>query len=152
MYGNQQPRPRPPRNPCTGRVWPAKQRSGPKAPAFTGEIALPDGHVMRVAMWESFGNRGAGPFNGFSIKISEDTRQGDPYHAQAGYGQAGSYGQPQNGYQAPQSGYAATQSGYGAPQQGYGAPPPQQGYNGPPTPPVESYRPEDQGYVPGFDD
>lgn len=154
MY-QQQSQQRQPRNPGSGRVWPARQRNGPRAPAFTGDITLPDGHVMRIALWESFANRGQGDFNGFSIKLSEDTRQGSGYQAQGGYGQPQGYGQqpPQNGYTAPQSGYTAPQpQGHGyAPQQ----PPAQpQGYSGPqqPLPPVDVYQQGDEGFVPGFDD
>lgn len=152
MYGQQSPQ-RQPRNPGSGRVWPAKQRNGPRAPAFTGEITLPDGHVMRIALWESFANRGTGDFNGFSLKLSEDTRQGNGYQAQGSYGQPQGYGQPQ----APQNGYAAPQNGYAAPQpqgQGYAPqqPPAQQGGHQQPFPPQESYAEGDQGYVPGFDD
>ena len=156
MYG-QQNQQRQPRNPGSGRVWPAKQRNGPRAPAFTGELTLPDGHVMRVALWESFANRGQGDFNGFSIKLSEDTRQGNGYQAQGGYGQPQGYGQPNNGYAPPTGGYAP-QSGYNAQQ-----PPQQPQYGGQPqhapsapqrpyAPPQESYAEGDQGYVPGFDD
>lgn len=142
MYQQQQPP-----KPGNGRVWPAKERRSQNSPHFTGNITLPDGRTMRVALWESYANRGQGPFNGFSIKLSEDTRQGSPYQAQAGYGQqAPNYGQQ------PQQGYGGQQNGYGAPQQGYGGQPPQQGYSGPPTPPVSAYEQGDQGYVPGFDD
>jgi hypothetical protein len=148
MY-QQQSQQRQPRNPGSGRVWPAKQRNGPRAPVFTGEITLPDGHVMRVAMWESFANRGQGEFNGFSIKLSEDTRQGNGYQAQAGYAQPQGYGQ-QPGY-APQSGYSAPQP----PQQPQYGGQPQQGpqvQQRPFAPPTESFAEGDQGYVPGFDD
>lgn len=143
MY--QQNQPRPPRKPCTGRVWPAKKRTGPNSPHFTGELALPNGHVMRVSVWESHNQQGA--FNGFSIKISEDTRQGDGYQAQGGYGQPQGYGQ---GY-APQQGGYAPQSGYTAPQTGYTAPQTTQGSQQPYAPPT-AYSPADEGYVPGFDD
>lgn len=156
MY-QQQSQQRQSRNPGSGRVWPARQRTSPRAPAFTGEITLPDGHVMRIALWESFANRGTGDFNGFSLKLSEDTRQGNGYQAQGGYGAPQGYGQPQtpqNGYTAPQSGYAAppTQGGGYAPQQ---PPAQQQGYQPaqqPFAPPRESFTEGDQGYVPGFDD
>lgn len=133
---------RQPRKPGNGRVWPQRQPGGNK-PQFTGEITLPDGHVMRVSMWEQFGQNG-GPFNGFSIKLSEDTRQGAGYQAQGGYGQPQSYGQPQNGGYAPQGG--------GYPPQHQGAP--QQPQQGPqqPYPPANAYGQGDQGYVPGFDD
>jgi hypothetical protein len=116
---------------------------------------------MRVALWESFANRGTGDFNGFSIKLSEDTRQGDGYHAQSQGGQPQGYGQPQgNGYTAPQTGYSAPQSGYAPqqppqpPQQGYPAQAPSYGQQGPqqPLPPVAAYQNGDEGYVPGFDD
>jgi hypothetical protein len=155
MY-QQQSQQRQPRNPGSGRVWPAKQRNGPRAPAFTGEITLPDGHVMRVAMWESFANRGQGEFNGFSIKLSEDTRQGNGYQAQAGYAQPQGYGQ-QPGY-APQNGYGGQQQqqgGYSSPQPAQYQNAPQQPQNGPQrpfAPPTESFAEGDQGYVPGFDD
>lgn len=140
MFQQQQPP-----KPGNGRVWPAKERRSQNSPHFTGNITLPDGRTMRVALWESYANRGSGPFNGFSIKLSEDTRQGSPYQAQAGYGQ-----QPQ-GYGQPQQGYGGQQNGYAAPpqQQGYGAPAPNYGQ---PTPPVSAYEQGDEGYVPGFDD
>jgi hypothetical protein len=136
MYQQQNSQQRQPRNPGSGRVWPAKQRNGPRAPAFTGEITLPDGHVMRVALWESFANRGTGEFNGFSIKLSEDTRQGNGYQAQAGHGQPQGYGQqPQNGYTAPQSGYSAPQGQNG-----------QQGGYAPQQPPAQPHRAISRGH------
>ena len=80
------------RRPGNGRVWPPRQQSNnPNAPQFSGSITLPDGHEMRVSMWEQF-DRNTGAFTGFSLKLSEDTRQGNPTQAQA----------PQRGYQ-PQS-------------------------------------------------
>lgn len=139
MYGQQQPRQ--PSKPGNGRVWPAKERRTQNSPHFTGTITLPDGREMRVALWESYANRGSGPFNGFSIKLSEDTRQGNGYQAQAGQGQPQGYGQPQNGGYAPQGGGYAPQNGYAA-QSG-----PQQPYA-----PPSAYGQGDQGYVPGFDD
>lgn len=154
MYQQQNSQQRQPRNPGSGRVWPAKQRSSPKAPAFTGEITLPDGHVMRVALWESFANRGTGEFNGFSLKLSEDTRQGNGYQAQGGYGQPQGYGQQQNGYTAPQSGYGNAppqQQGNHAPQGGY-VPQQPQGAPQQPFAPPSAYQNGDEGYVPGFDD
>jgi len=146
-YSNQS---RPPRKECTGRVWPAKKRSSPNSPHFTGEIALPGGHVMRLSVWESTDRQGV--FNGFSMKLSEDTRQGNGYQAQGGYGQPQGYGQ-QNGYgnaQPPQQGNYGPQGGY-APLQ---PPAPSYGHSGPqqPLPPVGAYGNGDEGYVPGFDD
>jgi len=155
MYGQQQ---RPPRKPCTGRVWPARQRTSPNSPHFTGEIALPDGRVMRLSVWESTNKQGA--FNGFSMKLSEDTRQGNGYQAQGGYGQPQGYGQGgyQNGYggQAPQhQGYAGQppqQPGYGQAHQP-GQAPQNYGYGAqPPAPPPSAYEQGAEGYVPGFDD
>jgi hypothetical protein len=150
-YGNNysnQSQQRPPRKECTGRVWPAKKRSGPNSPHFTGEIALPGGHVMRLSVWESTDRQGV--FNGFSLKLSEDTRQGTGYQAQGGYGQPQGYGQQQGGY-APQNGYGN--------QQGYGAPPPPQNapygaQSGPQQPysPAQAYQGGDEGHIPGFDD
>lgn len=142
---------RQPRKPGNGRVWPQKQPGGNK-PQFTGEVTLPDGHVMRVSMWEQFA-RDTNQFNGFSIKLSENTRQGNGYQAQAGQGQPQGYGyQPQG---APQGGYGAPQPQQGqqggyAPQQ----PPAQpQGYQqGPQQPFAPAIGPQDEGYVPGFDD
>jgi hypothetical protein len=121
MY-QQQSQQRQPRKPGNGRVWPQRQPGGNK-PQFTGEITLPNGHVMRVSMWEQFGQNG-GPFNGFSIKLSEDTRQGDGYQAQAGYGQPQGYGAPQGGPQGPQQPFA----------------------------PAQAYGQGNQGHVPGFDE
>ena len=90
MYGQQQ---RQPPKPGNGRVWPARERRSQNSPHFTGSITLPDGHVMRVSLWESYKDRGQGPFNGFSIKLSEDTRNGNPAQAQgAPYGGGGGYG------------------------------------------------------------
>jgi hypothetical protein len=162
-YGGGQRQQRDPQKPGNGRVWPTRQRRGPNSPNFTGEITLPDGHVMRVSLWEAYKDRGNGPFNGFSIKLSEDTRQGSGYHAQGGYSNnAGGYGQPQG-----QGGYG-NRGGYGGGNQGgYGRqepPPNNQGYGGgggygPPQdqgsgygderefPPTEAYND-----VPGFDD
>jgi hypothetical protein len=126
MYqGQQQQQKR--RRPGSGRVWPARDPSG-KKPQFTGSITLPDGHEMRVALWEEFKN---GQFNGFSVKLSEDTRQQNGYQAQGQQGQPQGYGQQRQGYPAPGN-YTAN------------------GYN-PPAPP-QNYGPQDQGYVPGFDD
>lgn len=139
MYQGQNQQ-RQPRKPCTGRVWPGK-RASDKAPHFTGEIALPDGHTMRVALWEEYKN---GQFNGFSLKLSEDTRQqGNGYQAQGQQGQPQGYGQQSGGY-APQNGYSASQGG------GY-APQPQNTSQRPFAPP-SAYSEGDQGYVPGFDD
>jgi hypothetical protein len=144
-YGNQQQRQ--PRKPCSGRVWPAKKRSSPNSPHFTGEIALPDGHLMRVSMWESTDRQGT--FNGFSFTISEDTRQQGGYQAQGQQGQPQGYGQrPQGGY-APQVQQNGGQQGYPAPgtynSNGYQGGPQQ------PYPPVEAYNEGDGGYIPGFD-
>ena len=141
MYGNQQPQRQPPK-PGNGRVWPARERRSQNSPHFTGNLTLPDGRTMRVSLWESYANRGQGPFNGFSIKLSEDTRQGNPAQAQGGYGNGGGYGQ-QGGYQ-PQP----AAQGY-APQQ-----PPQGSYGGhmPPAPPASAYEQGEDGYIPGFDD
>lgn len=162
MYGNNQQQ-RQPQKPGNGRVWPAKERRTQNSPHFTGIITLPDGRPMRVSLWEAYKDRGQGPFNGFSIKLSEDTQQGNGYHAQGAYGNGGAgYGQgggapPQNHQQAP---YGAQQGGYaGQPpaQQGYAGQPPQQQPQGgyghqPPPPPPHAYEEGDQGYVPGFDD
>lgn len=140
MYQQNSQQQRQPRKPGNGRVWPQRQPGGNR-PQFTGEITLPDGHVMRVSMWEQFGQNG-GAFNGFSIKLSEDTRQGNGYQAQGSYGQPQGYGQaPQNGGYTPQGGGQSSQGGY-APQGG-----PQQ-----PFAPANTYGQGDQGYVPGFDD
>lgn len=147
-YGNYNNQQRPPRKPCSGRVWPAKKRSSPNSPHFTGEIALPDGHVMRVSMWEQTDKQGM--FNGFSFQISEDTRQGNGYQAQGNQGRPQGYGQQGNGY-APQGGGYAPQNGYSAPQAGYAAPQAQNGQQQPYAPPT-AYSPQDEGYVPGFDD
>lgn len=150
MYGQQTSQFRQPRKPGNGRVWPQRQPGGNK-PQFTGEITLPDGHVMRVSMWEQFA-RDTSQFNGFSIKLSEDTRQGNGYQAQAGNGQPQGYGQ-QSGYTAPQGGYNAPQA-QGAPQGGYTPQqPPAQPYGHQPAQPHPSaYQNGDEGYVPGFDD
>lgn len=143
MYGNNQPQQRQPQKPGNGRVWPAKQRRTNNSPHFTGIITLPDGRPMRVSLWEAYKDRGQGPFNGFSIKLSEDTQQGNGYHAQGGYANAPGYGQGQQGGYAPQS---PPQPPYGAQQAGYG-------YGAqPPAPPPQAYEQGDEGYVPGFDD
>lgn len=138
------------RKPGSGRLWPNDKGAGnPRAPKFTGELVLLDGRTVRVSMWESFANRGQGPFNGFSLKLSEDTRQNGGYQAQGGYGQPQGYGQGQQGGYTPQNAPHTTQSApppaYGGNQQGgYGSQ-----NNGPPPP---SFGPEDDGYIPGFDD
>jgi hypothetical protein len=82
-YEQQQHSGRYDRKPGTGRVWPNKRKQGQRDPDFTGEIALPDGRSMRIALWESFADRGDGPFNGFSVRLSEDTRQSGSTDAQA---------------------------------------------------------------------
>jgi hypothetical protein len=84
------------------------------------------------------------------LKLSEDTRQGNGYQAQGGYGQPQGYGQQANGY-APHQGGGYTQGGAGY------APQNQQPVNyqsGPmqPLPPVSAYQQGDEGYVLGFDD
>lgn len=146
--------PRQASKPGNGRVWPARTRNGPNSPVFTGTITLPDGRPMRVSMWESYKDRGQGPFDGFSIKLSEDTRQGNGYQAQGGYGAPQGYGQPQGGYAPQGGGYAPQQP----PQPPYGhQQPPQQpqgyGYGAqPPEPPAHAYEQGNEGYVPGFDD
>jgi hypothetical protein len=103
---------------------------------------------MRVSVWESTDRQGM--FNGFSLKLSEDTRQGNGYQAQGGYGQPNGYGQG-SGYAQQANGYAP-QGGY-APQN-YTAPPLGHSQSGPmqPLPPVSAYQQGDEGYVLGFDD
>lgn len=144
MYG-QQSQQRQPRKPGNGRVWPQRQPGGNK-PQFTGEITLPDGHVMRVSMWEQF-TRDTNQFSGFSIKLSEDTRQGTGYQAQGQRGQPQGYGAPQNGYQ-PQQGNQGYQPAQQPQNASYGA------QSGPqqPYPPANAYGQGNEGYVPGFDD